>query len=147
MTTPLTFVPRAVSKYTKEWQGISRPPPSPPLLPDATTDDDEHDDHDDKHKGKEKAVESAHQKQSQDIASLIALALSDYNIWFDSDLRWKLDACLRDDVSPDDAGCTSSLHHVYEIRSRRQSYPSTTSSVDPHVAVHSPIPTPLKQKS
>lgn len=118
MATPFTFLPRVVSKHTKEWQGISRPPPSPSPLPDPTTDsdsqsEDEGDQDDtalDKVKSKEKATEPAHSKQStisQDIASLISLALSDYNIWLDADLRWKLDACLGDDISLDEAGCTS----------------------------------------
>ena len=100
MTTPFAFVPRAVSKYTKEWQGISRPSPSPSPPPDPTTDsDDEHD----------RDIEPVHPKHStQDIASLISLALSDYNIWLDHDLRWKLDASLHDDTSPDNVACTSS---------------------------------------
>ncbi|KAF8437151.1 hypothetical protein L210DRAFT_3405998 [Boletus edulis BED1] len=108
MTAPFPFVPRAVFEYTKEWQGISRPPPSPSPPPDPTTDDELDNDHDDdKLKGKEKAIEPTHSKQStitQDIASLISLALSDYNIWLDPDFRWKLEACLQDDVSPADAG-------------------------------------------
>ena len=67
----ITFasLPRAVSKYTKECHGISRPPPSPP---DPTTDSEP--DHDSK--GEEKVNPKRHQ-------DLISLALSDYNIWLD----------------------------------------------------------------
>jgi hypothetical protein len=112
MTTPFAFLPRAVSKYTKEWQGISRPPPSPSPPPDSTTDSEPDPDS----KGKEKA----YPKQHQDIASLVSLALSDYNIWLDPDLRRKLDACLRDETD-DNAGCTSPhflcYHHRWPIRS------------------------------
>ncbi|KAH0840207.1 hypothetical protein J3R83DRAFT_1208 [Lanmaoa asiatica] len=114
MAAHFAFVPRAVSKYTTPWQGISRPPPTPSPPPDPTTDTEPEGDEDDPSsitldnvKGKEKAVEPAHSKQStvtQDIASLISLALSDYNIWLDADLRWKLDACLRDEIFPDGAG-------------------------------------------
>ena len=122
MTTPF---PRAISKYTKEWQGISRPPPSPP--PDLTTDSEPD------HYSKDK--ETAHSKQHQDIASLISLALSDYNIWLDPDLRCKLDVCLDDE---DDAGCTIPHFLPYLHCTPPQSCPSTTSSAEPRFAVHSP---------
>ena len=86
MATPgFAFVPQAVSKYTKEGQGISRSPPSP--LPGPTTDSEAEDGEDDrsnttldKVKGKERGIERAHSKQSTtalDIASLISLSLSD----------------------------------------------------------------------
>ena len=116
MATPFAFVPRAVSKYTKEWQGISRPPPSPP--PGPTTDSEAENDEDDRTNttlDKVKGIERAHLKQSPtalDIASVISLSLSDYNIWLDADLRWKLDACLNDTTSPDEPGCTSP--HIQE---------------------------------
>ena len=85
------FLPRAVSKYTKEWRGISRPPPPP----DPTTDSEP--DHD------SKGEEKVNPKQHQDVTSLISLALSDYNIWLDPDLCSKLDARLHGETSPDDA--------------------------------------------
>ena len=123
-TVPFAFVPRVVSKHAKPWQGISRfssSSPSPNLTDSELHDDD--DDDDDcsdiepsselvKGKGKEKAIERAQSRQSslaQDIASLISLALSDYNIWLDPDLRSKLDACLNDEAFPDAVGCTPSI--------------------------------------
>ncbi|KAF8547011.1 hypothetical protein OG21DRAFT_1517701 [Imleria badia] len=119
MTAPFAFVPRAVSKYTKEWQGISRPPPSPSPPPDPTTDsDDEH-------------TEPAHRKHStQDIASLISLALSDYNIWLDSDLRWKLDASLQDDTSPDNAAFVP-INYLLRRAPFRGSLPSASTNPEP----------------
>jgi hypothetical protein len=111
MTTPFAFLPRAVSKYTKEWQGISRPP-SPP--PDLTTDSEP--DHDSKDK-------EAHPKQHQDIASLISLALSNYNIWLDPDLCCKLDAGLRDE---DDAGFVP-INYLLRRSPFRGSLPQDTS--------------------
>ena len=123
---PFAFLPRVVSKHAKPWPGISRFSPSPSPSPDLVTDSepeedgqgDDEDDEDepntlDKGKGKEKPIElAAHSKQSiltQDIASLVSLALADYNLWLDGDLRCKLDAGLNDETSPDGAGCTSPI--------------------------------------
>ena len=131
--TTFAFLPRAVSKYTKEWQGISRPPPSPSPPPDPTTDSEP--DHD------SKGEEQINPKQHQDIASLISLALSDYNIWLDPDLCCKLDACLHDETSPDDAACTSSYFLPYRhCMPPPQLYRSTTSSAAPRSVVHSHRP-------
>ncbi|KAI9574372.1 hypothetical protein HD554DRAFT_2165873 [Boletus coccyginus] len=122
MTTPLAFLPRAVLKYTKEWQGISRsspspsPSPSPPPTPSES-------------KGKERAIEPAHPKQhGQDIASLISLALSDYNIWLDPDLRSKLEACLRDDS--DEAGFVP-INYLLRRPPFRGALPPVTGQPDP----------------
>ena len=140
MTTPFAFLPRAVLKHTKEWPGISRPPPSPSSSPSPPPDPS---------KGKEKAVEPK-QSTTQDIASLVPLALSDYNIWLDPDLRSKLEACLQDDA--DDAGCTSPppTRPPSMTSLRSQSYPSTTSSAGPRFAVrshkHSASPTHPKPR-
>ena len=145
-TAPFDFLPRIVSQHAKPWQGISSFPLPP--SPDPTTDSGPEEDEDeddlgtelDKGKGKDKAVEPAHSKQSilaQDIASLISLSLSDYNIWLDPDLRRKLDACLNDDTSPDGAGCTSPFHIVVFLIEvtpcvlYSQSYLSTTSFAEP----------------
>ncbi|KAG8218936.1 hypothetical protein J3R82DRAFT_4644 [Butyriboletus roseoflavus] len=140
MATPFAFVPRAVFKYTKEWQGISRPPPSPSPPPDPTTDSEPEDDEDDrsnttpdKVKGKEKAIESVHSKQSNialDIASLISLALSDYNIWLDADLRWKLNACLGDETSPDEVGFVP-INYLLRRTPFRSSLPLASGQPDP----------------
>ncbi|KAG9317756.1 hypothetical protein JVU11DRAFT_1974 [Chiua virens] len=145
-TSSLAFVPRIVTKHAKPWHGIPTLSPSPP--PDPTTDSeleqDEYNDDDeggalpssDKGKGKEKAIESAPSKHStlhQDIASLISLALSDYNIWLDADLRQKLDACLTDDTASDDAGFVP-INYLLRRSPFRGSFPLTSGQPDPSEA-------------
>ena len=61
-----------------------------------------------KHEASNEPNDSKQSTTALDIASLISLSLSDYNIWLDADLRWKIDACLNDAASPDEPGCTSS---------------------------------------
>ncbi|KIK98200.1 hypothetical protein PAXRUDRAFT_134662 [Paxillus rubicundulus Ve08.2h10] len=109
MAAPFAFVPRTVSKQAKS-QGAPSAPRSQPPAPPSTTDSEPEDEAPEIRtldKGKSKAVDPPSQKQStigQDIAALISLSLSDYNIWVDADLRRKLYECLQYAESPDGAG-------------------------------------------
>ncbi|KIJ20483.1 hypothetical protein PAXINDRAFT_7719 [Paxillus involutus ATCC 200175] len=114
MAAPFAFVPRTVSKQAKSQGAPSAPKSQPPAPSESTTDSDSEPEDEAPgiralDKGKSKAVELPSQKQSttgQDIAALISLSLSDYNIWVDADLRRKLYECLQYAESQDEAGCT-----------------------------------------
>ncbi|KAI5993638.1 hypothetical protein EDD15DRAFT_2388070 [Pisolithus albus] len=82
MSVPFAFVPRQVSKSTK------RPTQMMLEAPEAiSTDKDK--------KGKRRAVDVHGHDAGEDIAALTLLAVSDYRIWSDADLRSKLDECLK----------------------------------------------------
>ncbi|KIJ69839.1 hypothetical protein HYDPIDRAFT_77174 [Hydnomerulius pinastri MD-312] len=115
MSTPFAFVPRKVSRPAKSHgaSSTSAPKIAPRTSPTAVASIPDSDPEDDAleftaaDKGKGKAVDQAQRKQSSiglDIATLISLSLSDYNIWLDADLRRKLDECLSDSGSTDGAG-------------------------------------------
>lgn len=105
MSVPFAFVPRQISRSTKvQGAGPSKTPsvvpqqrarsPSPPSdsedgseAPESVTTDKDK-------KGKRRAVDTHAHGTSEDIAALTLLALSDYRIWSDADLRGKLDECL-----------------------------------------------------
>ncbi|KAF9226806.1 hypothetical protein BS17DRAFT_748950 [Gyrodon lividus] len=110
MAAPFAFVPRTISKQAKSQGAPSAPkalPPAPASATDSEPEDETTSGIPALDKGKSKAVEPPHQKQfniGEDIATLISLSLSDYNIWLDDDLRRKLYECLQYAESTDGAG-------------------------------------------
>lgn len=104
MSVPFAFVPRQVSRPMKV-QG-TEPPKTPSVVPQrarspSPVSDSEDDSKapeavvtDKDKKGKQRAVDSHAHDVGRDIAALALLALSDYRIWSDADLRSKLDDCL-----------------------------------------------------
>ncbi|KAH7887426.1 hypothetical protein F5I97DRAFT_1935569 [Phlebopus sp. FC_14] len=100
MTTPFAFVPRKLSKPTKRQRSPTPvQPPATPAPADSESDDDDVQGlstvpASDKGKGKAPDASQRPSTASLDIATLISLALSDYHIWLDDDLRRKLDESL-----------------------------------------------------
>ncbi|KAI6024503.1 hypothetical protein EDC04DRAFT_2573964 [Pisolithus marmoratus] len=106
MSVPFAFVPRQVSRSTKV-RG-TEPPKSPSAVTrqrarSLSQASDSEDDSkapgavvaDEDEKGKRRAVDSHAHDVGKDIAALALLALSDYKLWSDADLRSKVDDCLR----------------------------------------------------
>ncbi|KAF9234358.1 hypothetical protein BU15DRAFT_90007 [Melanogaster broomeanus] len=135
MASPFAFVPRTVSKHA-----VSRTAPSapkaqrqpPPPSTDSSSEDETTPSISPLDKGKGKAAEPPSHKQSngQDIAALVSLSLSDYNIWLDADLRRKLEESLKyaESTEEDGAGCIPVQSCPLTISSVRSPFRGSLSS-------------------